>query len=130
MKLKFCKTRSHWKHGFILTLIVASLALAQTAWTGTRLIATPGIDWAMALTTGGNHDLALVGFTTGSLESQVALGGRDAFVTVYDSSGQQRWVHQFGGKNNDNAFDIKLDSAGNYFVCGDTNYIYDRTDGG
>jgi hypothetical protein len=114
----------------VLLAFAATIALAQGSWKGTQLIATPQDDWPMDIQLGQSGQIGIVGWTRGSLGSQTSLGGKDAFITVLDSSGKTRWTQQFGSKNIDTAFSLKADANGEWYVCGETNRILDRTDAG
>ncbi len=120
----------YWRRGMVLLAFTATITLAQGSWKGTQLIASPKDDWAMDIQMGHNGELGIVGYTLGSLGSQTSLGGRDSFITVLDSSGKIRWTQQFGSKNSDNAYSLKADANGDWYVCGETNYVSNRTDGG
>ena len=47
-----------------------------------------------------------------------SVGGDDAFLTVYDLSGNFQWARTWGGTNNDFASNVGGDSSGNIVVCG------------
>ena len=120
--------RFNWQRGVVLLALTVTITLAQGSWKGTQLIATPQDDWPMDIQLGKSGEIGIVGYTRGSLESQTALGGRDGFITVLDSSGETRWTQQFGSKNNDNAYNLIADANGDWYVCGETNYASNRTD--
>ena len=56
--------------------------------------------------------------TFGSLTSVVSLGGHDAFVAKYDSSGNALWVNTLGGTDADEGYGIAADTLGNIYVAG------------
>ncbi|MBN1962457.1 MAG: SBBP repeat-containing protein [Deltaproteobacteria bacterium] len=45
-------------------------------------------------------------------------GGMDAFIALFDFSGNNRWTNQFGATNDDYAARVDLDDNGNIYVCG------------
>lgn len=47
-------------------------------------------------------------------------GYYDAFITKLTPSGTLSWFKTFGGDDNDNSYDIAVDSAGNIYVTGET----------
>lgn len=56
------------------------------------------------------------GYTTGTLPAQTNVGGWDAFVRKYDSSGNEMWTRQFGSISDDQASGIAIDTTGVYVV--------------
>ncbi len=57
----------------------------------------------------------VVGGTYGNLEG-MNLGGQDAFLRKYDSSGTQLWTRQFGTASDDEAIGVAQDETGIYVV--------------
>ena len=119
----------NWRPSVVLLALTVTITLAQENWKGTQLIATPEDDWPMDIQLGQSGEIGIVGYTRGRLGSKPSLGGRDSFITVLDSSGETRWTQQFGGKDNDTAFNLKADAKGEWYVSGETNRIPGRTDG-
>ena len=63
----------------------------------------------------------VAGYVLGVVDpSQVSNGGYDAFVIKYDSSGNQKWVQQFGSNLGDFALAVTADTSGNVYVAGYT----------
>lgn len=56
----------------------------------------------------------------GALPGQVALGGSDAFVRVYSTSGAEQWTHQFGSTQDDAADAVAVGQAGDIVIAGST----------
>lgn len=62
--------------------------------------------------------------TTGSHQSTLAGGsGNDAFLAKFDSAGVRIWATYYGGVDNDQANSCAVDTMGNVFIAGTTNYI-------
>jgi len=85
-------------------------------------------DYARDITSDSNGFIYATGSTGGTFAGNTSAGGDDAFVTKYDSSGNQLWVKQFGAKgfdydsyhyeSNDYASGITSDSNGNIYATG------------
>ena len=60
----------------------------------------------------------IVGNTNGSLG--VPIDGTDAFITKYDTNGNQVWLRQFGTLASDIAYGVTVDNSGNIYVTGAT----------
>ena len=63
----------------------------------------------------------LTGETAGSLFSNPNLGGSDAWIAGFDSSGQLVGSTQIGTNKDDETYNITHDAAGNLYVVGQTN---------
>ena len=64
-------------------------------------------------------DSYIVGYTNAKLGT-AALGGNDAYIAKYDTSGNQVWVQQFGTTADDRSVAVAVDIHGNTFVAGQT----------
>jgi Ca2+-binding RTX toxin-like protein len=64
-------------------------------------------------------NIFLSGFTSGSLGGANA-GSFDAWVARYDTSGNQKWIKQFGTAQLDYATSVAVDNNGSIFVTGFT----------
>jgi hypothetical protein len=86
----------------------------------TRQFGTSDEDRArgVAVDSGGNFYIA--GETGGSLPGQASAGKSDAFVRKYDPNGTEVWTRQFGTSDVDSAAGVAVDSAGNFYIAGDT----------
>jgi hypothetical protein len=70
----------------------------------------------------GSGNVYVTGYVVGVFDqTQVSAGGYDAFVVKYDSSGNQRWVQQFGSPSTDVGVAVTTDASGNVYVAGNTN---------
>jgi hypothetical protein len=65
-------------------------------------------------------NIYVVGVTSGTFSGQTSLGGYDAFIAKYDSSGNAVWTSQFGTSGGDGASDMVADGSGNIYVAGVT----------
>lgn len=65
-----------------------------------RQFGTPLEDGALGVTTTDGGDGILVGFTDGDLEGPTN-GGRDAWISRFDTTGNQRWITQIGSTGTD-----------------------------
>ncbi len=50
--------------------------------------------------------------------NRTSKGGRDAFINVFNPSGDHQWVKVWGSNGSDEAFDIAFTPSGEMFVCG------------
>jgi len=78
-----------------------------------------GDDEARSLYIDTNDNIFLTGYTTSNLGATNA-GSFDAWVTRFDTSGNQQWITQFGTPDRDDAVSITADNLGNLYVVGDT----------
>jgi len=78
-----------------------------------------GYNLSTAVTTDTSGNVYVAGGTTGSLSGPNA-GSRDAFVTKYDSDGNQVWSRQFGSSSFDTATTVATDIKDNVYVAGYT----------
>ncbi len=79
-------------------LALQTSATGQPLWA--RQFGTPFEDGALGVTTTDDADAILVGFTDGDLEGP-SNGGRDAWISRFDTTGKQRWVTQLGSPGTD-----------------------------
>ena len=94
-----------------------------------RQIGTSGSDqsYSVALDLSGN--VYISGHTTGSLEGTNA-GIYDAFLTKFDSSGNELWTQQIGTSSWDQSFSVAVDSSGNAYISGRTDGSLEGTNAG
>ena len=85
----------------------------------TQQIGTDNIDgsYSVAVDSAGNAYIS--GVTSGGLEGPNA-GRSDAFLTKFDSSGNELWGKQIGTSGNDRSHSVAVDSAGNVYISGST----------
>ncbi len=75
---------------------------------------------SIATDTSGNYYITghFAGTATFGDQSRTSAGGRDIFVTKYNSSGVVQWVRAAGGTGEDNGYGIATDASGNVYVTG------------
>ncbi|WP_199320567.1 SBBP repeat-containing protein [Leptolyngbya sp. FACHB-261] len=66
-----------------------------------------------------SDNIFLTGYTNGNLEG-INAGSFDAFVTRFDTAGNQIWLQQFGTSKFDQAYGVTSDAFGNLYVTGVT----------
>ncbi len=91
--------------------------------TGTKLwtkqLGTTVDDRGWGVSADGLGNVYMSGTTGGSLQG-TNLGGTDAFLTKYDSSGALQWTRQLGTTVDDDCRSVYADGAGNVYISGFT----------
>ena len=86
----------------------------------TRQFGTPSFEilqGAVAFdATPGYEGVYVVGTTEGTFPGQVSSGGRDAYVVMFDRSGNRVWTRQFGSTSTDSALGVGTTFADVYVV--------------
>jgi hypothetical protein len=100
----------------------------DTKWT--KLLGTSNEDIAYALTTGTDGYIYVAGYAGGSvngsgdggsMDGQPLVGGRDGFISKYDSNtGEKQWTHLLGTSGNDMALGLTTGLDGAIYVSGYT----------
>ncbi|MBW4670225.1 MAG: SBBP repeat-containing protein [Cyanomargarita calcarea GSE-NOS-MK-12-04C] len=90
---------------------------------------TKDYEFAKAIDIDSQGNVYITGWTLGDLSGKNA-GSYDAWVTKYDSNGNQKWIKQFGTDGDDGSFGMKVDSDGNIFLTGYTNNSLAQTNAG
>jgi len=68
-----------------------------------------------------NGNCYITGITDGNLDGQTKIGKIDAFIAKYDKIGNKQWIKLLGvAKSETSGYKIVIDSAGNYYITGDT----------
>ena len=67
-----------------------------------------------------NDNVYITGWTHGGFDNQTYAGGRDYFVSKYDTSGNKQWTRQSNDSSDDSGLGIAVDASGNVFVSGRT----------
>jgi len=85
-----------------------------------RQFGTTGTDSIYVMTTGTDGSIYVGGATNGSFSGYTIIGGYDAFVAKYDTSGTQIWLRQFGttGYDEINAMTTGTAGDGSIYVGG------------
>jgi uncharacterized delta-60 repeat protein len=88
------------------------------AWT--KLLGTSSYEIATDLTTGSDGAIYVSGYTGGNLDGQTNSGGRDAFITKYNTDGSKAWTRLLGTSGEDQAHALTTGSDGAIYVSGPT----------
>src|SRR5690606_33152621 len=75
------------------------------------------INYALAVDSAGSAYIS--GWTGGGLAGS-SVGGEDAFLAKYDSSGALLWTRQLGTSADDRSYGVAVDSAGAVYMSGTT----------
>ncbi len=105
--------------------------LAKFSKTGTLLWATyyggSSDDYGRSVATDATGNVYMAGSTSSTTAiatpgayQTTYLGGDDAFIVKFNSSGVIQWGTYYGGTNSDYAVDIALDGSGNAYITGQT----------
>ncbi|MCP6761469.1 MAG: SBBP repeat-containing protein [Fischerella sp. CENA71] len=84
-----------------------------------RQFGTKDNEFPKAINTDGQGNVYMTGWTLGSFGGKNA-GSDDAWITKYDSNGNQLWIKQFGTYGDDASSSMKVDDNGNIFLVGYT----------
>lgn len=68
----------------------------------------------------GFQNIYIAGSTDGEIEGEAHAGGKDAYLSKLDNSGNHLWTFQFGTSTYDEASSVAVDNSGNAFVVGST----------
>ncbi len=109
-----------------LSLVVASMALAQVSEEWVQIYDSPGSDddEAEAITTDAVGNVYVAGYSTN-------LEGYDQWLTIkYDTDGVEQWsaTHSGNGGDDDYAYAIAVDGIGNVYVTGSAYNTGTRSD--
>ncbi len=107
----------------------ASSLVRPPRWIGARQVGTTTNDVVYSLDAFDGR-LVVAGFTDGSFSGYVNQGSRDAYLLVFRANGDLAEVKQFGTTALDNAFGVRFDSSGNFFVTGNTQGALEGTNQG
>ena len=86
----------------------------------TQQFGTSTDDYGNGITSDSSGNVYVTGHTDGSLDNNSNVGGYDAFVVKYDSSGVKQWTRQFGTSTTDVGREVAHDSGGNLYISGHT----------
>ncbi|MCL1474276.1 S8 family serine peptidase [Argonema antarcticum] len=86
----------------------------------THQLGTRGDDRAWGVTVDNAGKVYMAGNTSGSLDNKINSGSIDAFVTQYDSNGNQLWTRLLGTATEDRLQDVAVDQVGNIYMTGYT----------
>lgn len=81
---------------------------------------TIGYDIAQGVTTDGDGNIYVVGYTENTFADNTSAGGYDAFVTKWNANGTLAWTRQWGTAADDFGKALAIDADGDIFVTGYT----------
>ncbi len=84
-----------------------------------KQIGTSDSDFSRSVAVDGFGNAYISGYTEGDLGGTNA-GGNDAFLTKFDSSGDELWSQQIGSWNHDFSRSVAVDAFGNAYISGYT----------
>lgn len=84
-----------------------------------RQIGTSDRDEPQAIATDSQDNIFVVGYTEWEIKEEHRIS-RDAFITKFDTRGNEKWTKYIGTANEDKAQSIIIDSEGNVFMAGFT----------
>lgn len=94
-----------------------------------RQVGTSAVDMGVGVATDAAGNIFITGYTKGAMGGPNA-GREDAFVIKYDPAGTLAWTRQLGTTQDDDAYAVATDAAGNIFVTGRTLGSLDGTNAG
>ncbi len=92
-------------------------------------IGTSSVDQSFSVAVDGSGNSYISGLTQGVLGSSSA-GGTDAFLTKFDSSGDEVWSSQIGSSGTDYSWSVAVDASGNSYISGYTNSVIGSSSAG
>jgi hypothetical protein len=93
-----------------------SCATTHASWT--RQWGSAAADVARGIVRDSSGNTYVSGIMSGDVDGQLNVGGVDAFLTKYDSSGVRQWTRLIGTTGADWGQAVDVDSAGNIYVTG------------
>ena len=81
---------------------------------------TAAADVAKGVAVDSTGQIVVAGYTQGAMSGGANLGGADAFIGRYDTSGTQRWLRQFGTSGDDFANGVVVDALDQIYLAGET----------
>lgn len=86
----------------------------------TQTIDAPGSNLAAGVAVDRSGNVYITGDTIGDLPGQTSIGGSDAFLAKYSSTGVRQWLRQFGTAQLDEAQGIAIDDRDRIYLVGET----------
>ncbi|MBD3884966.1 SBBP repeat-containing protein [Phormidium tenue FACHB-886] len=91
---------------------------------------TSDYEWSWDVRTDSQGNVYTTGWTLGDLAGTGNAGSYDAYLTKFDSQGNQQWVKQFGTSGDDEAYSLFIDENDNLFLGGYTDGSLGGTNAG
>jgi hypothetical protein len=114
--------------GFASITIAQNVRAWGTYYTGTGQVQPNGDERGHSCITDAAGNVYMVGFTssnsdiaTAGAHQTVLMGGGDAFLVKFNSSGVRQWGTYYGGAGGDAASSCAIDASGNVYMIGVTN---------
>ncbi|MCH8047615.1 MAG: SBBP repeat-containing protein [Planctomycetes bacterium] len=95
----------------------------------TKQLGSTTDDYSNGVSADGLGSVFIAGYTYGDLDG-VNAGGRDAFISKYDSSGALQWTKQLGTTSLDQSHGVSADGLGNVYISGWTEGDLDGVNAG
>jgi hypothetical protein len=125
----------------LLFLLLLTLSLMPVKAQNSRVWATyyggALYDAGNCVATDASGNVYLAGYTnsttgiaSGGFQNAYGGGTYDAFLVKFDASGNRLWATYFGYNNNDHAYAIAIDHAGNVYLAGGTSSVSGIASGG
>ncbi len=95
----------------------------------TQQIGTSADDYSFSVAVDGSGNAYISGFTRGDLGGTNA-GNLDAFLTKFDSSGNELWSQQIGTSSYDQSYSVAVDGSGNAYISGETDGVLGSSSAG
>ncbi len=92
----------------------------------TDLIGSSESDNGYGIDTDDFGNVYVIGTTNGDLDGNTNQGGKDIFITKYDTNGNRIWTRQIGANDDDYGKSISVESSANFYITGTT---YGNLDG-
>lgn len=86
----------------------------------TQQMGSSNYDYATAVVADSSNSIYVFGETSGNLDGNTSLGGRDFFLIKYDSAGNKQWTQQMGSSSREDARGITVDMTDNVCAIGST----------
>ena len=87
----------------------------------TTQIGTSSTDFSYSVAVDASGNVYISGGTYGDLGGPNA-GWSDAFLSKFDSGGNEVWTTQIGTDRRDSGWSVAVDASGNVYITGDTTY--------
>lgn len=88
-----------------------------------RQFGSSAADYGVSVAVDDEGNVYVTGHTLGALPNQTSVGGRDAYLRKYDSTGKALWTRQFGSSSDDFGRSVGVDGGGNVYVAGYTDAV-------
>eukprot|EP00434_Breviolum_minutum_P042789 symbB.v1.2.038101.t1/scaffold5823.1/size23319/2 len=91
---------------------------------------TTGSDYAVAIGLDSSGNVIVGGKTEGTWPDKDLVGGYDAWISLFNSTGDQQWILQFGSTAYDDLMDLAVDTVDSVDMIYATGYTQGNFEGG